>query len=410
MSKINKPIDLNTIWGSNENSLIREISQEKWQQGLVNEPAYATSENYYRNKTSKAIGHFNQFGIPEWDRTTTYLQHGKCQHQGIIYICVANQSVNQEPSDTSEQWKRIDRYVDGYQTFADASLQHVKDLTTEEKSRLAGKIGSLANENGTIVTRSGSGGINCTNININLESNTFDPSKIVVSGDDKTAFLTSKANFINRISSSEANPNTIVKRNENSKIHCRTLNITSESAANYNFNRIPIADQVKDIHLTTKQNFKDQIGVTELLERVRILEEQARQSMSSKYDAFQEFFPIGTLHTRPIYNNQTITLTNGQTIAVRWMLIQRDRVLMTEEEGVAPSYQGDQWAVNGRTSEVRLRNNQVPWNGRTQTAGGDYVWAATAWNNNQANHTSTQGHSHTLNLHSYHCTWYRSTQ
>ena len=297
-----------------------------------------------------------------------------------------------------------------YNKLADISIhnKHIIDKTIKlEKIEDANattwdkKIhGSIINTGGNLVRRNGEGGINCTKINISLESNTFDPSKIVVSGDDKTAFVTSKANFINRISSSESNPNTIVKRDENSKIHCHTLNITSESAENYSFNQIPIVDEVKNLHLTTKQNFKNQIGVTELIEQVRILREHL------EYDIFQKNFPIGVLYSKPLYNNQTINLSNGSSIIVKWELIQPDRVLMTEKEGTAPSYQGDQWAVSGRTAEVRLSSSQMSYKNSEVKghSGGTFVMKA------DSTKLSDQGHSHTLNLHSYHSTWYKRIQ
>ncbi|MEM7616925.1 MAG: hypothetical protein AAF195_00925 [Pseudomonadota bacterium] len=352
-------------FASSPDAVINEISQEKWERGYANEPARAGFDNKVINNIDTGLHHINERGVVSWDEHTVYKSGAISMQNKILYRLTAESSQGHDPEQNPNVWVRMDHFKKNYQTFADASLQHVKDLTKEEKNRLAGKIASIRNEGGTIVTRNGEGGINCTKININLESNTFDPSKIVVSGDDNTAFLTSKSNAkkalgISKIESDidvNATPNTIVKRDENGNVNC---------------NRI--------------ENF------------IR----------HSKYDAFQEFFPIGTLHTRPIYNNRTITLTNGQTIAVRWMVIQPDRVLMTETEGTAPSYQGDQWAVNGRTAEVRLRNNQVPWNGRTQTRGGNYVWAAKAVAD--LNHQATHGHSHTLNLHSYHCTWYRRTQ
>lgn len=97
MPNITKPVGLNTIWAEGGTKI--DPGTSKYNIGWVVQLPPYEYQNYIDNRQDRALAHFNQHGIPEWDGVTEY--QGNLSYtqgsDGIIYKCIQT-NTNKDPS------------------------------------------------------------------------------------------------------------------------------------------------------------------------------------------------------------------------------------------------------------------------------------------------------------------------
>lgn len=114
MPLITKPDNLNFVWSSAGDKITP--SQEKIQQGWVQEIPPRQIFNFIDGRQDQFNAYVNQHGIVGWDEDTDYFA-GKSYVQddvdGTVWRAV-NDNTNSEPSSTNADWAPAFVTVDGY--------------------------------------------------------------------------------------------------------------------------------------------------------------------------------------------------------------------------------------------------------------------------------------------------------
>lgn len=107
MPNITKPTGLNSIWAEGGTKI--DPGSSKYNIGWVVQLPPYEYQNYIDNRQDRAIAHFNQHGVPEWDGVTEY--QGNLSYtqgsNGFIYKCIQT-NTNKDPSNAlnSAYWVR----------------------------------------------------------------------------------------------------------------------------------------------------------------------------------------------------------------------------------------------------------------------------------------------------------------
>lgn len=139
MANITKPAGLSNIWADTGTKV--DPGDAKVSIGWVVQLPKYEHQNWIDNRQDRAIAHFSQHGIPEWDNATEY--QGQLSYtqgsNGIIYKCLQT-NTNKDPSNSlnSAYWQIAFESYGSVKVVSDALAAHILNYQT-----LAG-VGNVA--------------------------------------------------------------------------------------------------------------------------------------------------------------------------------------------------------------------------------------------------------------------------
>jgi len=165
MANITKPSNLSAVWAAGGTKI--DPGAAKYNIGWVVQLPPYEHQNWIDNRQDRAIAHFSQHGVPEWDGTTEYqgLLSYTQGSDGIIYKCIQT-NTNKDPSNVLNDayWTRafedygsvaavqaqLNTHITNYQSLAEigntagARANLSVYSKSESDTRFAGLNGSSA--------------------------------------------------------------------------------------------------------------------------------------------------------------------------------------------------------------------------------------------------------------------------